>query len=303
MTPPDLPSDPDPDPEDRSDLDSWFRDETDVAEEQPRDKSPSSKRRAVLGAFAAALIAAALAFTVVLATHGSSSSSAATATTNSSTNGQNGSGGPGGFAGRGGGGTVGSISAVSGSTLTIKDFNGQSTKVATTSKTTVTKSVSGALSDINVGDHVTVVGTGSTTQLAAQRITDTGTSATAGGTAGGAFPGGGGGGNGNGAAPPGGTSSFSFATGTVKSVNESTFVVASSSGSTSTVTTSSSTTVTKQTAGTVSDLSVGEQVVVTGTTNNGVVTATSIREGAVGGFGGRNGGGPGQTPPSTGIPS
>jgi hypothetical protein len=297
--PPHVPSDPEPD--DRGDLDSWFHDEVPGADELSAGASSPSKRRAVLGTVAVVVIAAAVTFAVVLITHGGGSSSAATPTATS--NPQSGvGGGPGGFAGRGGGGTVGSISSVSGTTLTIKDFNGQSTKVATTSKTTVTKSVSGAVSDIKVGDHVVVIGSGSTTQIAARQITDSGTSASTNG-AGGGFPGGGQRGNGGGSAPPGGATNFSFATGTVKSVNGSTIVVSSSTGSSSTITTSSSTTVTNVTPATVSDLSVGEQVVVSGTTNNGVVSATSIREGARGGFGGRNGFGPGGTPPTTAVTS
>jgi hypothetical protein len=184
--------------------------------------------------------------------------------------------------------------------------------------------VSGAVSDLKVGDHLTVIGSGSTSQIAAQQITDSGTSASASGPGGGGFPGGGGtggggpggggfpggggefpggGGNGGGSLPSGGTPNFSFATGTVKSVSGSTIVVLSSSGSTSTVTTSSSTTVTTETAGTLADLSVGDQVVVTGATKNGVVTATAIREGTLGGFGGRNGGGLPGGPPSSGVSS
>ncbi len=79
-------------------------------------------------------------------------------------------------------------------------------------------------------------------------------------------------------------------------MNGSTLTVQSSSGSTVTVTASSSTTVLITKNGSVSDLTVGEQIMVRGTSSNGTITATSIREGGFGppqGASGGNGAGPG----------
>ena len=102
--------------------------------------------------------------------------------------------GPGGGA-RGNGarrGTVGTLQAIDGSTLTVATFNrdpngnrsggggasavGGTTTVTTNGSTKFYKTVSGALSDVKVGDRVTAMGTpaGDNT-VTAERITDTGT--------------------------------------------------------------------------------------------------------------------------------
>jgi hypothetical protein len=69
--------------------------------------------------------------------------------------------------------------------------------------------------------------------------------------------------------------------GTVTSNDGSTLKLSTPSGSTVTVTTTSSTTVSTVQQGSLSDLAAGQHVVVLGTTSNGTVTATSIREGAM----------------------
>jgi hypothetical protein len=83
----------------------------------------------------------------------------------------------------------------------------------------------------------------------------------------------------------------------VASVGNGTFTVTSADGTAVTVTTSGSTTVSVTKQGSVSDLKVGDQVVVRGKRSNGAITATNIREGALGGgfFGRRGAGGAGGT--------
>jgi hypothetical protein len=63
--------------------------------------------------------------------------------------------------------------------------------------------------------------------------------------------------------------------------------------------------VTRTTKSSLSALKVGDQVVVTGSTKNGTLTATAIREGDAGGngFGGFGRGGFNGTPPTTGQTS
>ena len=92
-----------------------------------------------------------------------------------------------------------------------------------------------------------------------------------------------------------------FTRGVVQSVGDGTFTVTGIDGTAVTVTTSSSTDVSITKTGSVSDLKVGDTVVVRGKTSNGTITATTIREGALGGFGGFGGPPPGAgtdgTPP------
>ncbi len=161
------------------------------------------------------------------------------------------------------------------------------------------------------------MGTTSGTKVAAERIVDRGTATTSdlgrgtppgagsangssssGSSSGSAAANGGppsGGGVPGGGAPGGG---FGVpVTGQVTKVDGSTITLKSASGTTYVVTTSSSTTVTVEKTISLADLTTGEPVVVMGTTSNGVVTATQIRAGALGG----RDGGPGAmggTPPS-----
>ena len=220
-----------------------------------------------------------------------------------------------GFAGFGRG-TFGTISSIDGSTLTISGSDGTSTKVATDDSTVVSTSVNLALSDVAVGDQITVMGTVSGTDVAAERIVDNGTEAATGfpGGAGGQVPSGAPPGgfdgqtpptdqSGNPVTPPGGapTGAPQGATGragrgvrgAVTSVDGSVITVTSQDGTVYQVTASSTTTVTRSQAGALSDLTVGDQVSVFGQTGaDGTVTATRISEGS--GFGGPQGqGGPG----------
>ena len=170
---------------------------------------------------------------------------------------------------------------------------------------TVTKVVTGSLSDIAVGDRLMVIGTTSNGTVAADRITDQGDAASLpknpmgqagglpggyGGTGanrptggvpggegpGGGFPGGGGPGGGPGGGGPGGMNGVG---GTVKSISGDTITLTTGDGSTLKVTTTTSTVVSVVQKSSVSALAVGDSVVVTGKKKNGVVTATAIREG------------------------
>jgi hypothetical protein len=221
-----------------------------------------------------------------------------------------GQGGPG-AGGRGGGrGTFGTLQSVDGPTLTVATRNGNTT-VVTSSSTRFAKAVTGAVSDIEVGDRISARGTADGTNVAAERITDSGTTDMG-------FGGFGGGGGGQGRRPggnappssvPGGTRPVNgtFAVGTVKTISGSTLTVAQNDGTTKTVTTSASTVVSIVKSSSLQDLTTGQMVTVQGKTNSdGTVTATAVEEG-LGGFGpGRGGpggaGGPGG-PPAAGTSS
>ena len=131
----------------------------------------------------------------------------------------------------------------------------------TSASTTVTRASSGAVSDIKQGDHLVVAGSASGSTIAADRITDSGSTAT------------------NAPAGPRG-GNLRFAAGTVSSINGSTLTITESDSTKVTVTTSGGTAVTTASAASVLDLAAGETVEVSGTTaSDGTVTATAIREG------------------------
>lgn len=282
---------------------------------EPTEPKKPSWKTWVAVAGAAAVVGAAAVFGISAASS-SDSSNAAASTQNGGTGATGGSGatqGPGGQGFPGGLGGFGKIATIDGANLTIKNAQtSDTTKVVTSSDTKVTKTVSGSLDDIKVGDTVMVVGTGTSPDITATTVTDDGkVSADAnggptfngnGGPPGageGQFPSGGqrqfqdGQAPPNGQAPnggqgfngaPGGDGATTGTRGVVKSVGDGTFTVTGMDGTVVTVTTSSSTKVNVTKDGTVSDLKVGDQVMVRGETNNGTITATSIREGALGGF-------------------
>lgn len=269
-----------------------------------------SWRTWVAVAASAAVIGVAAVFGISAAT--SSNSSGAAASSQAAASNQTGGGGTapaqGARPGFGGGG-FGTIASIDGSNLTIQDRSGTTTKVVTSSSTSVTKSASGTAGDIKVGDTVMVVGTGSSSTIAATRVTDDGkVSAAAGGQGapGGGRPGNGGppaGGAGafNGRQAPGGAGAGAagqaVTRGVVASVGNGTFTVTGIDGTAVTVTTSSSTAVSIAKTATLADLQVGDTVMVRGAAANGTITATSIRDGVLGG------GPPGANPraaPSTG---
>lgn len=203
---------------------------------------------------------------------------------------------PNGAAGRPSG--FGTIASIDGSTLTLEDQSGTTTKVLTSTSTVVTTSSTGSVSEVKVGDTVMVIGTGSGSQIAATRVVDAGVVSADRADAArrdgmGGPPGGGPGGAGG----PGG---MAGTRGVVQSVGDGTLTITSREGSTVTVTTSSSTEITIAETGTVADLQVGDQIMVMGTESDGTITATKIREG------GRPGGPPpgsssGSRPPSMNL--
>jgi hypothetical protein len=196
--------------------------------------------------------------------------------------------------------------------LTVKDRQNQSVKVTTSDSTRITIEKTVTVSDIATGDRISVTGTQSGTTIAASRITvlNMQLRAPGSGSQGGATPGSGSGTNGsqNGFGPPGGFNRQGgppgtgkignstggvngrppggFAFGTVTKVDGGTITISGFNGSTTTVTTTSSTVVTKSVQGALSDLKVGQNIRAVGTTgSDGTVAATSINEGAGGGFG------------------
>jgi len=73
----------------------------------------------------------------------------------------------------GGGFTSGEITAIDGSTVTIKASDGSTVTVSTTDGTTVTTTTDASVSDLGVGDTVTVIGsTDSSGTVTAQAITE-----------------------------------------------------------------------------------------------------------------------------------
>ena len=260
----------------------------------------------ILGGIGAVVIAAA----AIIGINAASSDSSTVDTTatgngvaaNGATNGA--PTGPGGFGqggfgqGQGRGGAFGTIASIDGSTIEITDRDGTSTTVETTDATTVTKSVEAKQSDLKVGDHVRVVGTGTSTAVAAERVTDTGDVAQATGAppVGGEAPAGGPRADGAPGAPAGAdVGDRAFATGVIASIDGSKMVVTATDGTSVDVTLSDTTTYSTTSAIEVADLAKGDTVMVRGETTDGKVTATAISEGELG-FGGRGGFGGGGAP-------
>ncbi len=258
----------------------------DPASPEPEPWRPSWRTWVAVG-LSAAVIGAAAVFGISAATSSNSSGAAASSPTPAS--GPTGGAGtlpaPGARPGNGSGG-FGTIAGIDGSNLTVEEQSGTTTKVVTSSSTSITKSVSGTVDDIKVGDTVRVAGTGSSSRIAATRVTDDGKmSADAanqgrpgGPPLGGAFngrqaPGG-----------PGGGAGGGMTRGVVQSVGDGTFTITGIDGSAVNVTTSSSTQVSVVKTATLADLRVGDTVMVRGPAANGTITATSIRAGVPGGL-------------------
>lgn len=240
----------------------------------------------------AAVIGAAAVFGISAATSSNSSGAAASSQTPASgpTGGTGTLPAPGARPGNGSGG-FGTIAGIDGSNLTIEDQSGTTTKVVTSSSTSVTKSVSGTVDDVKVGDTVMVVGTGSSSTIAATRVIDDGKvpadAPANGGPPLGAGRPSGGQGAANGQGPPVGPrggAGGGMTRGVVQSLGDGTFTITGIDGSAVNVTTSSSTQVSVVKTATRADLQVGDTVMVRGTAANGTITATSIRDGVLGGF-------------------
>ena len=281
---------------DHDDGDWWSEDESEAS---PRPGGKISLRTWVVGGVGALLIAGAAVAGISAI---GSSDSVATATAGNDAQGAIGAGQgmpgqgmPGqGMPGQGmpgAPGTAGTVSAIDGSRFTVKTSSGDSVEVTTTGDTTVVAEKSGSVPDIHEGDRVVVFGDGSSSELAARHITAGNADLLP------AAPGGGQGG------PPGARqdmadggrgmpSGAGFPTvGVVKGVDGSTLKITTNDGGTVTVTTSSDTDVEILKASSVSDLKVGDEVRVMGTTSDGSVAATRIRVGALHRFPG--GGAPG----------
>lgn len=282
---------------------------------------PSWKTWVAVGV-GAAVVGAAAVFGISAATSSGSSNAAATSQAGTATGQGQGQSGPTGPRSRFGGGGFGTIADINGSTLTIEHQDNTTTKVVTSSKTSVTTSAPGTVDDIEVGDTVTVIGTGTSPDITATSVMDDGKVSTTAGNQGGP------GGFGNGRPPggaeggfqprqgqngqipgggqgdrqvPGGANGASFTRGVVASVGDGTFTVTGIDGTAVTVTTSATTPVSVTKSATVGDLKVGDQVVVRGKQSKGTITATNIREGGLGGgVGFRPGASGGQAPTNGG---
>jgi uncharacterized protein DUF5666 len=175
---------------------------------------------------------------------------------------------------------AGTIASIKGSSFTVKEttFNGTTatTDVATTSKTTFRQLVSGALSDLQVGDTVSVTGTTTDSVYTATRISETGAQT-------GVFSAGSGG-------PPqgsagGGPQFFrngggDMRIGKITKVEGDTVTLAALDGTTVTVKTTPSTTVRVNKTIALRNLKVGDNVRVTGTASGSKVTADEVTKGA-----------------------
>lgn len=209
------------------------------------------------------------------------------------------------------GGTNGTIESIDGATITLMGQDGAATQVLTTEETTLTSSSEGTVADLQVGDNVRVMGSGSGTELTAELVVDSGDVAATEGFGGpGQRPGGtppdgmsppdgmtppDGAGLPEGATPPdgapaagpgsgqGGGRGMVAATGVVESIDGSTMVVKAADGTTSTVTLADTTTITITKVIALSDLATGDTISVRGdaatTSTEGTVTARSIVEG------------------------
>jgi hypothetical protein len=174
---------------------------------------------------------------------------------------------------------AGTIQAINGSSFTVQEttFNGQraTTQVATTDKTTFRRMVTGKLSDLKVGDTVTIAGTTTDNIFTATRISEaTGQAnvvrngpARAGGATGGGpqfFRNGGG----------------DMRIGKLTSIAGDTITLAALDGTTVTAKTTASTVVRVTKTITFKSLKVGDRVRVFGTVNGSKVTADEVTEGA-----------------------
>ena len=211
---------------------------------------------------------------------------------------------PGGHGGFGGAppAAFGTVKSVGTDTFTLTAHDGTTVTVDVGSSTTYTDpSVSSpTFSTVKVGDHVAAFGADTSNTVTATKVAIGGPGGPGGpGSQGGPGMGGFGGHGGFGGAPP-------AAFGTVKSVGTDAFTLTVHDGTTVTVDVSSSTKYMEfgKASATLSDVTVGTQVVVFGTDTSNTVTATSVGIGGQGNgpSGSFHPGGPGWRP-SSGAPS
>ena len=207
-------------------------------------------------------------------------------------------------------GTFGTISQIEGSGFTVTAEDGTSSKVTTSDDTTFSSNDEGTTADLQVGDNIRAMGSGTSSALTADRVVDSGdvepTDGFGGGPGGGTPPAGRTPPDGvelpegftppdgvdlpEGVTPPdggtGGNGQFAVVSGTIAAIDGATVTVTLSDGGTATVTLGASTTVTVTKAITFADLADGDTVQVRGETgDDGTVVATVVTEGATS-FGG-----------------
>ena len=159
---------------------------------------------------------------------------------------------------------MGKVTAISGSTITITNAKTSTTYTVDASNATVTKSgvTSATVSNIVVGDTISVAGTVSGTNVTATTIHD-------------GFGGGSGGQGGF-----GGRGGFGGGTmGTVTAISGTTLTVTTKSGGVYTVDASSATVKESGTASAVSDIKVGDTVMIQGSITTASMTAKNIEDG------------------------
>ena len=211
-------------------------------------------------------------------------------------------------------GAAGTITSIKGGTITIDAIErGTSTPttttpvtVKTTSATTYSEVVKGAVTDLKAGDTVLVRGTQTGSTIAATDVVEGGVGGQGGQGLGGqarrfegAPP--------EGATPPtdasgqpiqpgqgqGRFAGGGFTAGKIASIDGDSFTVTQRDGSTVTVTTTSATTVSVTKTISRSDLAKGDTILVTGDRSGDTITATTIRKGDAGQMGAFGFGGPG----------
>ena len=198
--------------------------------------------------------------------------------------GQPGQGGnpPGGF---GGPGVSGTVKSVSGSTIQLSAQDGSTVTVKTDSNTMFQKTVTGTLTDIQVGARITVIGEQSSGTTTARTIQVMSAGGNPPGTPpagsgqpapGGTPPAPGGAPPGQGGGQPGGGLGLG---GTVKSVSGNTIQLTGFDGSTTTVKVDDKTTIQKTATATLADIQANTQITVVGDSSNGTITARMIRIG------------------------
>jgi hypothetical protein len=172
----------------------------------------------------------------------------------------------------------GTIQSIKGSSFTVKEtgFNGQTTttQVDTNDKTTFREMVSGALSDLKVGDSVAVTGTTADNVFTATQISETTGQVNV-------VRGGGPQFNSN-AAPPQGfrNGDGDIRVGEISKVEGDTITLNSFDGTAVTVKTTANTKVRVSKTIALKNLKVGDTVRVFGTTNGNKLTATEVTKGA-----------------------
>lgn len=184
---------------------------------------------------------------------------------------------------------TGTIQSIKGSSFTVKEagFNGQTAtaEVTTSNKTTFREMVSGALSDLKVGDSIVATGTTTDNVFTATQVNqNTGQRnfARAGTFANGAPPQGNFGGNGGGGPRffQGNGNGGEIRVGQITKIDGATITVSAFDGSSVTINTTASTTYRVSKTTTLKQLKVGDTVRVFGTTSGGKTAATEVTKGA-----------------------